>query len=81
MARESLSGLHPIGMVGAVLGMVLDHRPAPDRRRDQHGIRGESAARDQDLAGDAMSRVDSEHCLDGRGAGDAIPLDGLEAGV
>ena len=81
LARESLPLLHPIGMVGAILGMVLRHGPASDRRRDQHGLRGKSEARDEDLAGDTLSDLDSEHCLDGRRAGDAISLDRLEAAV
>ena len=81
MARQGLHRLHNIGVVGAVLGMVLRHRFAIDRRRDQHAIRGEIKARAQNLAVDKMSHLDSVLALDDRWHGDAISVDRLEAAV
>ena len=62
-ARESLPLLHPIGMVGAVLAMVLHHRPASDKRRDRNSIREESSARNQSLADRTLSNLHSKHYL------------------
>lgn len=52
MARQGLHLLYHLFLVGAVMGMVLDHGPTLRRRGSEYAIHGQSQAWSQDLAVD-----------------------------
>lgn len=44
MARQALYLLHSFGLVGAILGMVLEHRSALSGYRNEHALHGKGQA-------------------------------------
>lgn len=44
VARQALYLLHSFGLVGAILGMVLEHRSALSGYRNEHALHGKGQA-------------------------------------